>query len=115
MFVAAVLYGVGARLDEEPELLFKLRHVDHLDLINKSTLKVPTKQTSKTPVLKDEDLSNLFGIEIDQGTAEIAIVEPKTIKSPKKALKKVLAKKSTKKLSKQKMKKPPTRKKPNRN
>jgi len=27
--VAAVLYGVGARLDERPELLFQLRGVDH--------------------------------------------------------------------------------------
>ena len=31
--VAAVLYGVGARLDEQPELLFKLRKVDEKDLI----------------------------------------------------------------------------------
>ena len=28
--VAAVLYGVGARLDSEPEMLFLLRGVDHL-------------------------------------------------------------------------------------
>ena len=32
--VAAVLYGVGARLDEEPELLFLLRGVDHEELIS---------------------------------------------------------------------------------
>src|SRR3990172_9218616 len=31
--VAAVLYGVGARLDEKPELFFQLRNVDHADLI----------------------------------------------------------------------------------
>lgn len=31
--VAAVLYGVGARLDESPELLFRLRAVDHTELI----------------------------------------------------------------------------------
>lgn len=29
----AVLYGVGARLDREPELLFVLRGVDKLDLV----------------------------------------------------------------------------------
>jgi uncharacterized Zn finger protein len=63
--VAAVLYGVGAKLDIEPELLFKLRHADHLDLINKATLKVSTKRTGKTRVIKDQDLSSLFGIEID--------------------------------------------------
>src|SRR5688500_10220527 len=31
--VAAALYGIGARLDHQPELLFVLRKVDHLDLI----------------------------------------------------------------------------------
>jgi len=63
--VAAVLYGVGARLDQEPELLFKLRHVNHLELISKTTLKVPTKRGARAQALADRDLSNLFGIEID--------------------------------------------------
>src|SRR5207344_3222644 len=31
--VAAVLYGVGSRLDERPELLFTLRGVDEKDLV----------------------------------------------------------------------------------
>jgi uncharacterized Zn finger protein len=31
--IAAALYGVGARLDSSPELLFLLRGVDHLELI----------------------------------------------------------------------------------
>src|SRR5881409_3482061 len=31
--VAAVLYGIGARLDQQPELLFTLRKVDQQDLI----------------------------------------------------------------------------------
>ncbi len=31
--VAAVLYGIGARLDHQPELLFRLRDVDEKDLI----------------------------------------------------------------------------------
>src|SRR2546423_1466002 len=34
--IAAVLYGVGARLDREPELLFRLRNVDHLQLIEEA-------------------------------------------------------------------------------
>ncbi len=34
--VAAVLYGVGVRLDERPELLFRLRQVDEQDLIAKA-------------------------------------------------------------------------------
>ena len=31
--VAATLYGIGARLDLQPDLLFVLRKVDHLDLV----------------------------------------------------------------------------------
>ena len=31
--VAATLYGVGSRLDRQPDLLFTLRRVDHLELI----------------------------------------------------------------------------------
>src|SRR5208282_3903355 len=31
--VAAVLYGVGARLDAQPELLFRLRAVDEAELV----------------------------------------------------------------------------------
>src|SRR6266498_3033873 len=34
--VAATLYGVGARLDIDPELLFTLRDVDHLELIGEA-------------------------------------------------------------------------------
>ena len=36
--VAAVLYGVGARLDGSPELLFRLRGVDHLDLVGRASI-----------------------------------------------------------------------------
>ena len=39
--VAAVLYGIGARLDEQPELLFTLRKVDEKDLIAKAGKGVP--------------------------------------------------------------------------
>src|SRR5213592_115456 len=34
--VAAVLYGIGARLDQQPELLFKLHKVDEKELIAKA-------------------------------------------------------------------------------
>ena len=73
--VAAVLYGIGARLDEQPELAFKLRAVDHAELIV-SAAKGPTLST-KTPasarVLDADDLSALFGLEL-----EGAQPEPKT-------------------------------------
>ena len=64
--LAAVLYGVGARLDQEPELLFVLRGVDQMDLISEAG-KGGTIGVATTPanVLKEESLSGIFGIEMD--------------------------------------------------
>lgn len=65
--VAAVLYGVGARLDEQPALLFALRNVDEKDLVAKAGtgLRVKTKPKS-AKVLQAENLGDVFGIEIAQ-------------------------------------------------
>lgn len=64
--VAAVLYGVGARLDEKPDLFFQLRNVDHSDLITAAGAVTSVTRTPKTDkVLKSTDLSALFGIELD--------------------------------------------------
>lgn len=64
--VAAVLYGVGARLDEQPELLFRLRNVDHTALIAAAgtdlTIGGQTPTTGR--VLDGSDLSALFGIDL---------------------------------------------------
>jgi uncharacterized Zn finger protein len=64
--VAAVLYGIGARLDEQPELLFKLRQVDEKDLIAKagSDLPLSRKGPAAKKVLTATDLSEIFGLEI---------------------------------------------------
>ena len=68
--VAAVMYGVGSRLDKEPELLFLLRNVDQSDLISKATSFSVTQQSpvvaakSKSKV-SDQALQDIFGIEID--------------------------------------------------
>jgi uncharacterized Zn finger protein len=66
--VAAVLYGIGARLDEKPELLFALRRVDHQDLITQAGSELPqTKKSAKaSKVLDGGDLSEMFGIEMAQ-------------------------------------------------
>ena len=60
--VAAVLYGIGARLDEKPELLFRLRNVDQEELITKAGSSLTKPKTSK--VLEVDNLSELFGIDI---------------------------------------------------
>lgn len=76
--VAAVLYGVGARLDHHPELLFTLRSVNHEELITQAA--TATDLAGKTspggPELAESDLSAVFGIELDTQTATPAAVRP---------------------------------------
>jgi uncharacterized Zn finger protein len=64
--VAAVLYGIGARLDQRPELLFVLRRVDHAELIGRAGKGLPfsRKAPASGRVLASEGLSELFGIEL---------------------------------------------------
>ncbi|PJA74988.1 hypothetical protein CO151_07785 [bacterium CG_4_9_14_3_um_filter_65_15] len=66
--VAAALYGVGVRLDAEPGLLFKLRGVDPADLIAHAEAKLVdgTCTCNSRRVLRGDDLSELFGVEILQ-------------------------------------------------
>lgn len=64
--VAAVLYGVGARLDTQPELLFTLRQVSANDLVAQAAeLPATRKKTPpKSRVLDDDQLADVFGIEM---------------------------------------------------
>lgn len=64
--VAAVFYGIGSRLDEQPDLLFLLRGVDASELI---TTKLTTTPAETNDLLDDEGLSDIFGIDLDN-TAE---------------------------------------------
>jgi len=99
--VAAVLYGVGARLDEKPELLFKLRKVDEKDLIAEAGAGLPLakKGPAAAKVLAHDGLSELFGLEMDAAGAPVRAVSAKaTKKTPKaKAKPKKRAKKPAKK------------------
>lgn len=106
--VAAVLYGVGARLDDKPELFFVLRGVDAQELI------VAASETAAAPLsavegagLEGEDLSALFGVEIEASApaaqpkkATPAAAAKKAVKpKPKKAARKPVAKPSRRKPS----------------
>jgi uncharacterized Zn finger protein len=62
--VAAVLYGVGARLDQQPELLFRLRAVNEKELIASAGKALPRASKSPAKVLVEEDLSKLFGLDL---------------------------------------------------
>ncbi|MGZ3797069.1 MAG: SWIM zinc finger family protein [Pseudobdellovibrionaceae bacterium] len=102
--IAAVMYGVGAKLDNEPELLFLLRKVDPADLLSQAT-KIPTAAPKKSrSTVSDESLKNIFGIEIDSGEPE-KVLKVKTKKAPSALKKKVKAKASAKSKVKAKLKK----------
>jgi uncharacterized Zn finger protein len=69
--VAAVLYGVGARLDQAPELFFVLRQVDQAELLagarSADVLTVAGARTnSGKRRLASSALGSLFGIELEQ-------------------------------------------------
>jgi uncharacterized Zn finger protein len=67
--VAAVLYGVGARLDDRPELLFLLRGVDHEELIDARAAAAVQAVVSggKGRRIAEKDIGAIFGVEIDLG------------------------------------------------
>ena len=61
--VAAVMYGVGARLDRAPELLFTLRQVSADELLASAISELPSAP-SRARVLAEDGLAALFGIEL---------------------------------------------------
>ncbi len=105
--VAASLYGVGARLDQSPELLFLLRGVDPADLISKVSAAETVRQSARAEgaaAMSEAEIADVFGIELadppttvrpngkshesadekKQTPIPVSIQEPKT-KPPKKA------------------------------
>jgi uncharacterized Zn finger protein len=75
--VAAVLYGVGARLDESPQLLFRLRAVDENGLLAHLDEATPLSMTGPATgkILETDDVSALFGLEMAEGSAPTAASE----------------------------------------
>jgi uncharacterized Zn finger protein len=69
--VAATLYGVGARLDHAPELLFTLRCVDPVEMVE-AVVDRPRAASPRSRVLATDDLSAIFGVEIDVGESREA-------------------------------------------
>ena len=67
--VAAVLYGIGARLDEHPELLFRLNAVKEDELIAKAGDELPLakQRRARSKLLVSGDLSDIFGLEMAPG------------------------------------------------
>ncbi|MFZ1103647.1 MAG: SWIM zinc finger family protein [Hyphomicrobiaceae bacterium] len=87
--VAAALYGIGARLDSSPELLFRLRGVDETELLANAdrhiSLRAPAPAGAK--VLDDGDAAALFGLEMAEqtGTGSPAEVKRQPAKKSRRA------------------------------
>jgi uncharacterized Zn finger protein len=105
--IAAALYGVGARLDEDPTLFFTLRGVDTADLIKRTVSSkaedLLKKASKKSPrIIEGADLSAVFGIDLtgeggsstpDDGTAAEMSADQSVRKAGvRKTLKKVVKK-----------------------
>jgi uncharacterized Zn finger protein len=85
--VAAVMYGVGARLDNQPELLFLLREIDHVELIAEALDTAPAANVKKARAKKTiaaVDIADVFGIEMaETESASAAPVPTKPAKPAK--------------------------------
>ena len=66
--ISAVMYGIGARLDSQPEILFLLRGVDHEELITADAaadaIAGKGSRRARRRSLSDKDLENVFGVEL---------------------------------------------------
>lgn len=69
--VAAALYGVGRRLDRNPELLFLLRGVDPADLLLPA---LDMTRSQPDGALDEHLLESLFDIDLDMG--DVPVAEP---------------------------------------
>jgi uncharacterized Zn finger protein len=81
--VAAVLYGIGARFDHQPELLFRLRGVDELELLASAGKAAPLSKQAPAAGkrLGSEDLSAMFGLDMAQSaTADAGVAGRKPAK-----------------------------------
>ncbi len=92
--VAAVLYGVGARLDEKPELLFTLRKVDAKELVARASADLPLSKPlpGRGKVLDDTKIAGIFGIEMAE-IADVAVNRKPSARKKPTTKKKPLARK----------------------
>ena len=92
--LAAVMYGIGNRLDNAPELLFVLRGVEQNELISEvvsnpafgESFSSQPKSESSQNGLAEADLGALFGIDLVTGpSAMITKADKKAVPKPKAA------------------------------
>jgi uncharacterized Zn finger protein len=85
--VAAVLYGIGARLDRQPELLFRLHKLHENELIRSTgtDLRLTRKGINSATILSTDNLSELFGLDLAHSRApsKLSASRPNSKKSRK--------------------------------
>ncbi|MCR4342445.1 MAG: hypothetical protein NUV40_00905, partial [Patescibacteria group bacterium] len=86
--VAATLYGIGVRLDKDPNLFFALRKIEISDLITETvkdkTEELLAKAKKKSGrIIEDQDLSSVFGIELDSVSLPAKKGKAKTVQKEK--------------------------------
>jgi len=87
--VAAALYGIGARLDREPELFFALRSIDPAELVAEEAVEQLTGGGGSE--IADGDLGAMFGIELDEEAAADASAAAPAKRKPGRPRKKAAA------------------------
>src|SRR6202140_3819419 len=83
--VAAALYGVGARLDEKPQLLFVLRGVDENELLANAgqDLALTGAGPGAAKMLDDSDVAALFGLQMTENTETATPLPPALDRPPR--------------------------------
>ena len=87
--VAAVLYGVGARLDHSPEMLFLLRGVNHAELVDVSAAITGAAKTGTSRRrIAATGLADVFGVEmVESGESDSKIPAVNPLKKSKSTVK----------------------------
>lgn len=78
--IAAAVYGVGVRLDQQPELLFLLRGVDHLELISGAEAAVAGQAGDEETGVVFDDISGIFGIDLEEAPSPQKVAKKATTK-----------------------------------
>lgn len=79
--IAAVMYGIGARLDTQPDLLFLLRGVDHNELISAGVtadaIAGAGSRRARRRSLSGKELEDVFGVELEEIPDEATAAAPR--------------------------------------
>ena len=84
--VAAVLYGIGNRLDEKPDMFFTLRQVHMEELVHKTLEATAESLLDKSgtavgdDVLDDDVVADVFGIEFDDSAVPTDVLQAEAAK-----------------------------------